>query len=85
MTANKKPGKKIVFKLAILCMLKFAQFAEYAQKNMVKNLPVTDVMAERSFSSLHYTGSPRFKRPYFRKPHLKLHLPPPLFCFGLNF
>ena len=43
MTANKKPGKKIVFKLAILRMLKFAQFAEYAQKNRVKSLPVTQL------------------------------------------
>ena len=44
-------------------MLKFAQSAEYAQKNTVKSLPVTHVMVERSFSSLPYTGSPRFKRP----------------------
>ena len=44
-------------------MLKFAQSAEYAQKNRVKSLPVPHVMVERSFFSLHYTGSPRFKRP----------------------
>ena len=71
--------KQSVFKVAILRMLKFAQSAECAQKNTVKSLPVTHVMVELSFSSLHYTGSPRFK------PHLKLHLPPLLFCFGLNF
>ena len=52
-------------KVAILRMLKFAQSAEYAQKNRVKSLRVTYVMVERSFSSLHYTGSPRIKRPYF--------------------
>ena len=49
---NKKPCKKqSVFKVAILRMLKFAQSAEYAQKNDVKSLPVTHVMVERSFSS----------------------------------
>ena len=59
-TGNKKPCKKqSVFKVAILRMLKFAQ------KNTVKSLPVTHVMVERFFSSLHYTGSSRFKRPYF--------------------
>ena len=46
-------------------MLKFAQSAEYTQKNEVKSLPVTHVMVERSFSSLHYTGSPIFKRRNF--------------------
>ena len=51
-TINKKPCKKqSVFKVAILCMLKFAQSAEYAQKNEVKSLPETRVMVERSFSS----------------------------------
>ena len=65
-TGNKKPCKKqSVFKVAILRMLKFARSAEYAQKNTVKSLPVTHEMVERSFSSLHYTWSPRFKRPYF--------------------
>ena len=39
-------------------MLKFAQSAEYAQKNEVKSLPVTHVMVERSFSFLHCTGFP---------------------------
>ena len=39
-TGNKKPCKKqSVFKVAILGMLKFAQSAEYAQKNWVKSLP----------------------------------------------
>ena len=67
-TGNKKPCKKqSVFKVAILRMLKLAQSAEYAQKNTVKNLPVTHVMVKRAFSSLHHTGSPRFKRPYFTK------------------
>ena len=77
--------KQNVFKVAILRMLKFAQSVEYAQKNRFESLPVTHVMVERSFSSLHYTRSPRFKRPYFRKPHLKLHVPPLLFCFSLKF
>ena len=42
-----------------------AQSAEYAQKSAVKSLPGTHVMVERSFSSLHYTRSPRFKLPFF--------------------
>ena len=69
-------------------MLKFAQSAEYAQKNTVKSLPVTHVMVERSFSSLHYTWRPDLNARTlhsYRKPHLKLHLPPLLFCFGLDF
>ena len=33
-------------KVAILRMLKFAQSAEYAQKNRVKSLRVTHVMVE---------------------------------------
>ena len=52
-------------KVSILRMLKFAQSAEYAQKNTVKSLLVTHVMVERPFSSLHYTEPPRLKRPYF--------------------
>ena len=69
-------------------MLKFAQSAEYAQKNEVKSLPATLVMVELFFSSLHYTGPPDLNARTlhsYRKPHLKLHLPPQLFCFGLNF
>ena len=69
-------------------MLKFAQSAEYAQKNEVKSLPVTHVMVERSFYSLHYTGSPDLNARTlnsYREAHLKLHLPPLRFCFGLNF
>ena len=72
--------KQSVFKVAILRMLKFAQSAEYAQNNWVKSLPVIYVMVERSFSSLNYTASPRFKRRTlhsYRKAHLKLHPPPP--------
>ena len=53
-----------VFKVAVLRMPKFAQSAEYAQTR-VKSLSVTHAMVERSFFSLHYTESPRFKRPYF--------------------
>ena len=50
-TINKKRCKKkqSVFKVAILRMLKFAQSAEYAQKNEVKSLPMTHMMVERSF------------------------------------
>ena len=69
-------------------MLKFAQFAEYAQKNTVKSLPVTHVLVERSFSFLHYTGLPDFiarTLHSYRNSHLKLHLPQLLYCFGLNF
>ena len=43
--------KQSVFKVAILRMLKFAQAAEYGQKNEVKSHPVTHVMVERFFSS----------------------------------
>ena len=49
---TKKPCKKqSVFKMTILRMLKFAQSADYAQKNEIKSLSVTHVMVERSFFS----------------------------------
>ena len=69
-------------------MLKFAQSAEYEQKNWAKSLPVTHVMVERSFPLFIIQGLPDLSARTlhsYRKPHLKLHLPPLLFCFGLNF
>ena len=39
-------------------MLKFAQSAEYAQKNRAKSLPVTHVMVERSFPLFIIQGLP---------------------------
>ena len=67
-------------------MPKFAQSAEYAQKNRVKSLPVTHVMVEQSFSFIQGLPDLNARTLHsYRKPNLKLHLPPLLFCFGLNF
>ena len=52
-----------------------AGLVEYAQKYGVKSLPVTQGLLNLNTRTLHS----------YRKPHLKLHLPPLLFRFGLNF
>ena len=69
-------------------MLKFAQSAEYAQKNGVKSLPVTHVIVERSFPLFLIQNLPDLNARTlhsFRKPHLKLHLLPYFFVSVLIF
>ena len=47
-----------VFKVAMLRMLKFAQSAEYAQKNTDKSLPVTQGLPYLKARTLHSIRNP---------------------------